>query len=72
MFFKDTIDSVIADIHSKIAKLRELAEEHHNKADGHSQSAADHTAAAADHVEKRDWATRIAAKFEELLKWALF
>lgn len=66
--FKDTIDSVIADISSKVGKLRVLAEVHSKQSEGHTKSAADHTSLAALYAENRDRATRIAIKFEELLK----
>ena len=66
--FKTTIESIISDIAGKVGRLRELAEEHNNTAEGHVKSAADHTSLAAHYTEQRDWATRIATKFEELLK----
>jgi len=66
--FKTTIDSIISDISGKVGKLRELAEQHNGKAEGHVKSAADHTSLAVHYTEQRDRATRIAIKFEELLK----
>lgn len=59
--FKKTVSSVIEDISSKIGDLRDLAEKHHNQ----------HVTAVSQaevHGNLRDRATRIASKFEELLK----
>lgn len=67
MFGKKTIDSVIGDLSTKVGHLRELAEVHHSTAQTHLSQAQSHEDQATVHAMERDRATRIAAKFEELL-----
>ena len=68
MAFKTTIDTVLSDITKKIGQLRELAEKHSLKAEAHTASVEAHKIWATLETEARDKATRIASKFEDLLK----
>lgn len=66
--FTTTINSVLSDISYKIGQLRELAEKHDQVAAQHTEKAQYHNDQHQVHVGSRDRATRIAIKFEELLK----
>lgn len=66
--FKKTVDSVISDISKKISQLRDVAEEHHVLVGKHLEIASGAQVQANIHAGNRERATRIATKFEELLK----
>lgn len=66
--FKATIDSVLGDISKKIGQLRDLAEVHAAKAEFHQQEALTHNELNRLQSQLRERATRVAEKFEELLK----
>lgn len=65
--FNSTIDSVIADIASKVNQLGDLADKHHFNAQNHLDLVEHHTQQAGIEKDNRDRALRIAQKFEELL-----
>lgn len=68
MFGKQSIDKILGDISKKIGQLRDVAEQHAKATVAHEQEVVRHSNIAADYAKLRDRATRVAEKFEELLK----
>lgn len=66
--FNTTIESVLSSITKKISQLRTLSSEHHNNHLIHVEESIRHTDVAAQEAFNRDKASRIADKFEELLR----
>lgn len=66
--FKQSIDKILGDISKKIGQLRDLAEVHAAEAEYHYEVAKVNHELSAVKINLRDRATRIAEKFEELLK----
>lgn len=66
--FKETVDSVLSDLSRKVGQLRDLAEKHNTRSDQYWESVSTFQRLAGKEAQDRDRATRIAEKFEELLK----
>ena len=66
--FKTSIEKILGDISRKIGELRNLAEVHAAEAEYHKELAVVHAGNAKAKEYLRDRATRVAEKFEELLK----
>ena len=66
--FKQDIDKILGGISRKIEQLRNLAEVHAAEAEFHRERQNIHAIYQRDKELLRDRATRVAEKFEELLK----
>ncbi len=68
LLFGRTVDSVIADIISKVNLLQDIAFEQHDAAAYHEEKAEEHEAKAAAAVLEHKRAMRLAEKFEALIQ----
>ena len=67
MFFKKTIDTVLAQFHAQVAHLEQLAEQHAQEAKDHAETALHFSDLASWAEEEKLRAARVAAKIREFL-----
>lgn len=67
MFFRKTVDSIIADITQKVAALQALSEKHNSAAAAHGQAATASIKLQSDAIQEAYRAKSIAAKLASLV-----